>query len=296
MRSLLFVPGDDARKLIKAPSSGADALILDLEDAVAPARKSEARRLSAEQLRQARPHGQSWWIRINGLATGLALDDLASVMRERPDGVVLPKCAGPDDVELLSRWLEAFEAALGIEQGTTGIIGIATETAGSVLSLTGFARYRASRLNGLMWGAEDLSADVGGAARGEGGSYLSVPRLARDLCLLAANAAGVLAIDAVNVNLHDPAALDTEAREAARDGFAAKAAIHPSQIAAINEAFRPSDDAVVWARRVHAALQEAGAGVAALDGAMIDKAHLRRAQRILDLLGEARPSPAPPST
>ena len=287
MRSLLlFVPGDDARKLAKAPLSGADALVFDLEDAVALDRKLEARGLTVEHLAGGGSAQQSRWVRVNGLATGLTLQDLVAVMPVGPNGIVLPKCTGPTDVETLSQWLEAFEAAFGLEPKSTGIIGIATETASGVLGLSGFAGYRSERLKGLMWGAEDLSADIGGSARGDDGAYLSVPRLARDLCLLAANASGVLAIDAVNINFANKEALAQEAQEAARAGFGAKAAIHPSQVPTINLAFQPTERDITWARRVVAALS-AGAGVAVVDGAMVDKAHLRRAQRIVDLVSAA---------
>lgn len=288
MRSLLFVPGDDARKLAKGAGSGADVLIFDLEDSVAPAEKSNARAATTRQLRDGvRPSNQGWWVRVNGLATGLTLDDLAAVLPAGPDGIVVPKCRGPDDVRRVSDWLDAAEVCLGRDRGSTRIIAISTETAASVLSLGQYASCHLPRLRGLMWGAEDLSADIGGASRDMTGRYRSVPRLARDLCLLAASAAGVLAIDAVNTNLTNLEDLATEAGEAARDGFSAKAAIHPKQIPLINQAFLPSEADVAWARRVLAALTPGGIGVGKLDDTMIDWAHRRSAERILCRAGES---------
>lgn len=280
MRSILFVPGDSTRKFEKASQGEADALIIDLEDSVAADRKAEARQLTAQML--AGPRGrQQLWVRVNALDTGMTLGDLAAVMPGRPDGIALPKCAEAGQVRQLSLWLDAFEAAHGIEAGATRIIGIATETAASLFGLGGYAQA-GPRLWGLMWGAEDLSASIG-ASESRVGDLLHGPfRLARDLCLTGAAAAGVVAIDTVYVDIDNLAGLERETREARRDGFGAKAVIHPKHVAVVNAAFTPSEAELNWARRVVAAFAAApDAGTLRMDGRMLDKPHLRLAERLL---------------
>jgi citrate lyase subunit beta/citryl-CoA lyase len=280
MRTFLFVPGDSERKFARAAEGPADALILDLEDSVAPANKPRAREITRVML--AGPRGrQRRYVRVNALDTGLTLDDLAAVMPARPDGIALPKCGGADQVRQVSHWLDAFEAASGLEAGCTRIVAIATETAGSLFNLGSYAAA-GHRLAGLMWGAEDLSASIGASANRASGQWLPPFRLARDLCLVGAAAAGVAAIDTVHVDIEDLAGLETDAREAKRDGFSGKAVIHPKHVEVVNRVFTPAPEELDWARRVAAAFAAAGgAGVLTLDGKMLDRPHLRLAERLL---------------
>ncbi len=281
MRSLLFVPGDDERKIAKACDSAADALILDLEDAVAPQRKSAAREICTSVLRSAKT-SKKVFVRINGLDTPHALADLAAVVAAGPFGVMLPKSSCGDDVRRLSLYLEALEARDGVATGSVRILPIVTETAGSMFGLRSYSDPAIPRLFGMLWGGEDLAADVGAVGnRGEDGRYAPAYELARSLCLFGAAAADVLAIDAVYTNFRDSAGLKAEAVEGLRSGFSAKAAIHPAQIEVINEAFTPSHSDVEWAERVIAVFAAAGGGgVAAIDGKMLDRPHLRSALRL----------------
>jgi citrate lyase subunit beta/citryl-CoA lyase len=288
VRSLLFVPGDSARKIEKAAVGPADALILDLEDSVAATNKPAARALTAQML--ARPRGvQRWFVRVNAFDTIDTLADLAAVMPARPDGIVLPKCRGRDDVNRLALYLDAFEAAHGAPASATRILAIATETAESLFGLDGY-RGASARLWGLMWGAEDLAASLGAFGnRGADGRYGEVFRLARSLCLAGARAAGVQPIDSVYTDIRDLDGLRHETLEARRDGFTAKALIHPSHVEVVHAAFAPSEEEIAWARRVCAAFAEGGdQGVVSLDGRMIDKPHWRQAEAILSLARRAQ--------
>lgn len=273
MRSLLFVPASVPRMFGKAQASGADIVIYDLEDAVRPDMKDESRAMLAQQL-ASRANGPATAIRINGLDTEWAAADIELVRSLSPDYVMLPKADGPDDVATLAERVDGGN-------GGPGILVVATETASSVLSLV--ARdWRHPRLKGLLWGAEDLAADLGATDnRAADGSYSSPFRLARDLCLMAARRAGVIAIDAVHTDFRDLDDLRREATEARRDGFKAKAAIHPGQVEIINSVFRPDEAEVRWAETVLAALAASDSGVAVVDGAMVDAPHAARARRIL---------------
>jgi len=278
-RSWLFVPGDSARKIERALAGDADALILDWEDAVAPAAKAAAREITVAALAAASPAAARCWIRVNALDSPHFAADLASLPVARVAGVVLPKACGPADLERLGRALDAAEAAAGRRVGGLGIVAIVTETAASVLALGEFRRPL-PRLAALMWGAEDLAGDLGVARnRDAGGAYRAPFRLARNLMLMAAAAAECSAIDAVRVDFRDLDALASEAAEARADGFVAKAAIHPDQIAPINRAFAATAEERAWAERVVAAL--ADGGLAVVDGKMVDAPHLRVARRIL---------------
>ena len=284
MRSLLFVPGDDERKIAKGLASEADALILDLEDAVAPARKVAARALCAATL--AAGARMKLFVRINALDTGATLLDLAAVVKARPFGVMLPKCRHGDDVRLVSHYLAALEAREGVPAGDIRILPIVTETGGSLFGFGGLGSYDnppIPRLYGMLWGGEDLAADLGAITnRDDEGRYAAPYLLARSLCLFAAAASSAVAVDAVYTNFRDAAGLRKEAVEALRSGFSAKAAIHPDQIGVINEAFTPAAADVEAARRVIAAFEAApGAGVVSVDGKMLDRPHYRTAQRVL---------------
>jgi citrate lyase subunit beta/citryl-CoA lyase len=283
MRSFLFVPADSERKLVKGPQSGADGLILDLEDSVASDRKKVARDMALAYLRAAkRDAGQKLYIRVNALDTGLTLGDLATVMQGKPDGIVFPKCVGQRDLDLLGNYLDAFEAREEIEHGATRILTVATESAAAVLALTA-ATAKHTRLMGHSWGGEDLMADLGALAKGPApGIYDDTFRLARTVNLMASVAAGVTAYDTVYPDIRNVEGLRAEAQEARRMGYGGKIAIHPDQVAIIHEVFTPSAQEVDWARRVVAAFESnPDAGVLTLDGKMLDKPHLVLARRLL---------------
>jgi citrate lyase subunit beta/citryl-CoA lyase len=280
MRSLLFVPADSPRKFERASQSNADTLILDLEDSVAPERKQIARETTRQSLQQPRGR-QKLFVRINALDTGESLADLAAVMPAGPDGIVLPKCSGASQVRQLAHYLDAFEAASNLSPGMTRIIAIATETAQSIFGLREYGGC-SDRLWGLMWGGEDLATSLGAMQNQVDGAYLGPYRLARDLCLMGAAAAGVAAIDTVFVDIGNLSALEKESLDARRDGFVAKAIIHPKHVDIVNAAFSPAKAELEWAHRiVEAFAANPGAGVVKLDGHMVDKPHLERAKLIL---------------
>ena len=278
MRSMLFVPGDSLRKFQKARTGTADVLILDLEDSVAAAGKVAARDTVRQMLDDR--GGKSAFVRVNAFDTGLTVADLAAVTAARPDGIVLPKSESVRDVERLSTLLDAFEAAHGIAPGTIGIVAIATETARSLFGLQSYTEA-GPRLRGLMWGAEDLAASLGASSNKAAGRYHSPFIQARDLCLAAAAAANVAAIDTVYTEIAALDGLRLEAETACRDGFTAKAVIHPSHVDVVNAAFTPTEDQVEWARKVLALTTDPAVGVLVLDGKMIDRPHVRAAERIL---------------
>jgi citrate lyase subunit beta/citryl-CoA lyase len=284
MRSLLFVPGDSARKLDKAMQSGADALILDLEDSVAPSGKAAARKVTAEFMAATakEPKRPRLIVRVNALTTGMTDDDLDGVMAGAPDAILLPKTVGGADVAHLGAKLAVREAEFGFADGATGIIALATETAQGVFAL-GTLAGASRRLSGVTWGGEDLSAVVGAEAnRGTDGLYTDPYRIVRALALLAAAAAEVDPIDSVYVNFRDLEGLAAECREARSDGFVAKMAIHPAQVPVINEAFTPTAETIARARLIVEAFEaNPDAGVVGINGEMVDMPHLKRAQRLL---------------
>ena len=295
MRSLLFVPADSPKKLERALRSGADALILDLEDSVAAENKEEARRSALAFLRANLEEADRplLYVRINALDTSLSEGDLDIIMTGAPDGVVLPKAGGGGDIALLDSRLAVREALHELSGGSTRIVPIATESAAALFRLGSYAGA-SPRLAGLAWGGEDLSADVGSLDTHDESGWTGPFRLVRSLCLFGAASAGVAAIDTVYTNFRDIDGLRRESEEAARDGFSGKLAIHPDQVAIINDAFSPSDAAVARAERIVAAFAESeGAGVIALDGRMLDRPHLKAAER---LLARRRTKPeAPPN-
>jgi citrate lyase subunit beta/citryl-CoA lyase len=284
MRSMLFVPADAPKKLDKAMSSGADAVIVDLEDSIAPERKAAARIAAAEFLggliaQQNRP---LLFVRVNGLQTGLTDADLDAVIAARPDAIMLPKAEGGASIIHTDAKLAAREASSGLPDGHVKIVAIATETA-AALFVAGTYRGASARLTGLTWGAEDLSAELGAEAnRDADGRFLDPYRLARALCLAAAAAAEVQAIDTVYVDFRNEAGLRRECEEARRDGFTGKMAIHPGQVAVINDVFTPKPAAIEKARAIVAAFaQSPGAGVVGINGVMYDRPHLARANALL---------------
>lgn len=283
MRSLLFVPGDSEKKLEKGFGAGADVVIVDLEDSVAPQNKAMARDIAARFIIEHRSQTNSAiYVRVNDLSTGLTDEDLAALVAARPDGIMLPKSNSGQDVQHLSAKLRVREAENGLADGAIRILPIITETAAGVLAAATYARASA-RLAGITWGAEDLSAAIGArAARDERGRYTDVFRFARTMTILAAGSAEVAAVDTVFPNFRDMAAFEAECTEAERDGFTGKMAIHPAQVPVINAAFTPSVEAIAHSAAVVAAFESAGnPGVVAIGGKMYDRPHLRLAERLL---------------
>jgi len=284
VRSLLFVPGDSPRKLDKGMASGADALIVDLEDSVAPERKAEARAGALAFLAEAaaaagRPR---LVVRVNGLDTGLIDADLDAVVAGRPDAIMLPKAEGGASLLHLDAKLAVREAQNGLPDGAIAILAIATETA-AALFLAGSYAGASPRLSGLTWGAEDLSVELASETNRDAEGRFTAPYvLARNICLAAAASARVQAIDTVYVDFRNEAGLRREAEEARRDGFSAKMAIHPAQVAVINEVFTPAPAAIAQAQAVIAAFAAAPeAGVVGIGGVMFDRPHLERAKQTL---------------
>lgn len=284
MRSLLFVPADSPRKLEKSLTSGADAVIVDLEDAIAQDQKEAARASAAAFLKEAvkapsRPH---LFVRVNGLESGLTDADLDAVLPTMPDAVVLPKGEGGASIVHLDAKLTAREAVHGIGDGATKIFAFAIESA-KALFLAGTYAGSSPRLIGLTWGSEDLTFEFGAeSSRDAQGRFLDPYRLARTLCLAASAAARVAAIDTVYADFRNTEGLRREAEEAAQQGFAGKMAIHPAQIPIINEVFAPTEKQIAWARAVAGAFAaEPDKGAVAVDGVMYDRPHLLHAERLL---------------
>lgn len=277
-RSFLFVPADSDRKLAKAGSVGADALILDLEDAVTPDARPEARLRAAEYLKGK----ENVWVRINPFDSEDAEADLEAVMGSAPAGIVLPKPRSAADAIALSRRIDILEQQLDIPDGQTRIMALCTERPEALFTLSGYADTT-ERLFGLSWGAEDLSAAVGANAnRDEAGNWLPLYEMARSFCLLAAAAAEVTALDTVYTDFRDKEGLLRYAANARRDGFSGMLAIHPAQVDVINATFLPTAAEIERAERIVALFEEnPGAGTVGLDGRMIDRPHLEQARRIL---------------
>ena len=289
LRSLLFIPGDSDKKLSKADGCGADAVILDLEDAVAPPNKSLARAMVAEFLK-ARPRRSrtlQLWVRINPFDTGLTAEDLAAVAVGAPDGIIQPKTDGPQDVARLSAMLDDLEARNGLEAGTIRIIPVASETAIAPFHLGDFATAALTRLAGMTWGAEDLAAALGASTNlGPDGKWAFTYQMVRSLTLLAAHAAGVPAIETLYVDFRDDEGLRASCRAARAEGFAGRLAIHPAQVAGINAAFSPSEEEIAFARRIVAAFDAAPTvGTIGIEGKMYDIPHLKAARRTLAQAG-----------
>lgn len=279
-RSYLFVPADSERKMKKASDVGADALILDLEDSVAPDSRPAARELSRDYL----VGRERVWVRINPVASEDAAADLEAIMPSAPTGIVLPKSRGADDVIRLAAMLDALERTHGIEAGSTCILPICTETPDALFTLGSYAGS-SPRLAAMSWGAEDLSAAVGASAKhDDNGGWLPPYELARSLCLFGAAAAEVAAIDTVYTDFRDEKGLADYAANARRDGFSGMLAIHPEQVDVINRAFVPTTAELERAKRIVALFAEnPGAGTLGMDGEMIDRPHLVQAERILQL-------------
>ena len=291
IRSFLFIPGDSEKKFGKVDGTPADAFIFDLEDAVAAARKPVAREMTPAFIKdrpRGRRHGQMW-VRVNPLDTPWTLEDLAAIVPAAPDGIMLPKVNGPEDVRQVSDYLSALETAAGVEVGSIRILPVATETAISPFRLGDYAGARLDRLYGLTWGAEDLSSAIGASGNTDAsGQWALTYKMVRSLCLLGAHAAGVEAVDTLFVDFRDPEGLRASCRAARAEGFSGRVAIHPAQVEVINEAFSPSDEEVAFAQRVvDLFAANPDSGTLGLDGKMLDIPHLKQAQKTL-AMHEAR--------
>jgi citrate lyase subunit beta / citryl-CoA lyase len=277
MRSFLFIPGDSPKKLEKGLGSGADALLLDLEDSISPQNKAQARDVTLGFLKEAMPvkARPRIYVRINGLQTGLTDADLDTIVAGKPDGVMFPKAEGGQAVIHCDAKLTAREAIHGLPEGSLDIIAIATETA-QAMFLAGTYAGASKRLKGLT---VELGAE---ANRDRDGHFLAPYQLARSLCLAGAAAAQAQAIDTVYIDFRNEAGLRRECEEARRDGCTGKLAIHPGQVAAINEVFTPTADQVKRAEAVIAEFaKNPGAGTVGIGGVMYDRPHLERAKQLL---------------
>jgi citrate lyase subunit beta/citryl-CoA lyase len=280
LRSLLFVPADSEKKLAKSKSSPADALILDLEDSVTPQNRAKARGLAKEFLNE--KHRQSIWVRINPVNSTDFAADLKAVVAAAPAGLIMPKPDGPQDLLVLDAHLITLETQAGLPHRSIQLLPVATETPTAVLSLQDY-RHAPPRLAALSWGAEDLAAALGAAAnRDEAGEFLFIHKVVRALVLIAAKAAGVDAIETLHADFRDTKGLERAARLAQREGFSGMLAIHPDQVEPINAAFTPTPADLAHAKKVEAAFAS-GAGVASLDGKMLDQPHLKQARHVLAL-------------
>ncbi|CAN5427168.1 CoA ester lyase [soil metagenome] len=282
LRSLLFVPGDSDKKFARASIAGADALILDLEDAVAPQRKAEAREMVAGWIENASARDWACFVRVNALDTGLTLGDLAAVVRPGLNGILVPKANGAQDIARIGHYLDALEERADMAHGSVKIAVVSTETPIAMFNLGSYTPAH-PRLAGLTWGAEDLGAAIGATAnKGTDGQWTFPYQVARAQCLFAAAAADVAPIDTLFADFRNDVGLAADCRLARRDGFTGRIAIHPDQVATINACFTPSDEDVAHARKVIAAFAAApDAGTIGIDGKMYDIPHLKAAHRTL---------------
>jgi citrate lyase subunit beta / citryl-CoA lyase len=283
MRSFLFVPADSDRKLAKGAGSGADALILDLEDAVALDNKPAARAGAIDYLRSRKSDDpQTIVVRMNALDTGFWEEDLAATVPARPDAIMVPKTISGGCIAKVCAHLTDLEKKHGLQTGSVKLMNVATETAASMFNLGTYGNV-STRFFAMTWGAEDLSADLGARSnRDDAGSYTGPYHLARTLCLLGAVAADVMPIDGIYKDFRDEAGLEQETRAAIREGFTGKLAIHPGQVPIINAVFTPTEEDIAEARAVVKAFADAGnPGVVGLEGKMLDRPHLRQAENVI---------------
>ena len=290
IRSWLFVPGDSDKKLEKARTNPADALLLDLEDAVADDRQDEARSKLVDYLQDRSDRSaQQLWVRINPMDSPLSLGDLAVVMQGAPDGICLPKPYSAADINKLADYLSALETREGLPLGSTKIICVATETADALLRFESYLEGVSQRLVAMTWGAEDLMAALGATEnRIPGTKQYDAPfMLARSLTLAAARAIDAQPVGGVYTDFRDDEGLAEECAHDRRNGFVGKLAIHPGQVEIINQAFTPSDEEIDWSRQVVDAFESnPGVGATSIDGKMLDMPHLKQARQVLALAKE----------
>ncbi len=287
IRSILFVPADSEKKLAKAAGIGADALVIDLEDAVLPERKPLARQMMSAWLLAQADHSRHW-VRVNDLSSGELLKDLAAVIPARPAGIVLPKIRGPEDVAAVGHYLDALEVEHGLAPGSVRINAVVTETPSVMLRMGELAKQAHPRISHVIWGGEDLSAAMGaGDPRTPEGAWRPMYEYARCQALLVGHALGAEVIDTVYVDFKDPEGLRKACSASRYDGFTGRVAIHPDQVAVINDAFTPTEAEMKTARRIVEAFQS-GAGAVSIDGKMYDIPHLKAATRLLASVENSR--------
>lgn len=283
-RSAHFVPGANEKMLMKSIASAADCLILDLEDAVTPDRKDDAREIVAQWLGDVDFAGKERTVRMNPLDTPWGLRDLEVTMRHAPDAYVVPKVSTLDELQTISAELDKWEKHYGHPPGQVSLILVSTETPLGALNVSSFPQCE--RVVCMSWGAEDLSAALGAPRnRFPDGRYLPPYEYARTMTLLSASAGGVQPMDTVFVDFNDPDGLRAECEEAAWMGFTGKITIHPNQIDIVNAAFSPSEADVDEARRLieaFAQAQQQGLMAISFEGKMVDAPHLHRAHKILE--------------
>lgn len=285
-RSWLFAPGDSEKKMTKAMEGEADIVLIDLEDAVAPDNKASARPMVHDFIKAHPEQRARLWVRINPFDGPYTLADLAAIMPARPGGIMLPKVYGRADVEKLDHCLSALEVANGIEEGSTPVIVLITETAEAMFHTGDYKG--APRVVALTWGAEDLADSIGASSnRNPDGSYSFTYELARSLTVLGAATAGVTAIETISADFKDLDALKARAEKVRRDGFRGMMAIHPAQVPVINAAFTPTEEEVAEAQEI-VDLFAANPGVGAIGwkGGMLDRPYLARAERLLRQAGK----------
>lgn len=281
-RALLFMPGDDPRKIAKGAALGVDSIIMDLEDGVAANRKAAARAAVVDALTSLDFGGSERLVRLNSVGSGLMEADVAATVHARPDGYVLPKAESGDNVRWVCDLLSQAEADHGWPAHNIRLIAI-VETARGILRLEDIAQAD-PRLDALAFGAEDLAGDIGATRSKDGWEVFH----ARSAVVIAAAAYGLQALDTPWVDLADLAGLAEDARRAAHMGYSGKLAIHPRHVPVIVDAFTPSAESIAAAQRLLAAYhahQAVGAGAFALDGKMVDAPMLRAAERLLARAG-----------
>lgn len=285
-RSWLFAPGDSEKKMTKAMEGDADIVLIDLEDAVAPDNKANARPMVHDFIKANPQQRQRLWVRINPFDGPYTLLDLAAVMPAHPGGIMLPKVYGRADVEKLDHCLSALEVANGIEEGSTPVIVLVTETAEAMFHTGDYKG--APRVVALTWGAEDLADSIGASSnRNPDGSYSFTYELARSLTVLGAATAGVTAIETISADFKDLEALKARAERVRRDGYRGMLAIHPAQIPVINAAFTPTEEEVAEAQEiVDVFAANPGVGAIGWKGGMLDRPYLARAERLLRQVGK----------
>jgi len=284
-RSWLFAPGDSEKKMTKAMEGPTDIVLIDLEDAVATENKVAARGMVHDFIKANPGQRQRLWVRINPFDGPYTLGDLAAIMPAHPGGIMLPKVYGRQEVEKLDHCLSALEVANGIEEGSTPVIVLITETAEAMFHTGDYKG--APRVVALTWGAEDLADSIGANSNKNGdGSYSFTYELARSLTVLGAAAAGVTAIETISADFKDLEALRKRAESVRRDGFRGMLAIHPAQIDVINQAFTPTEKEIAEAQEiVDIFTANPGVGAIGWKGGMLDRPYLARAERLLKQAG-----------
>ena len=278
-RALLYMPGDDRRKIEKSTTLGVDCICMDMEDGVAVTRKSEARAIIAQAMKELDFGESERCIRINSVGSGLESYDLVAALAANPDTIVVPKIESADQVKWVSDRIESYELSSGQELGSVRLL-VGVETAKGIMNLRKIAEAD-RRLEAIIFGAEDYAASIGARRTKEAAEVL----YARQAVITACMANDLQAIDMVYIDFRDLEGLRLEAEQGAGWGFSGKQVIHPNQVPVVQEAFTPSAEEIDYAKRVvdtFEASQREGRGAYALDGKMIDMPLLKNARKVLD--------------